>query len=278
MWPDRLLEKIYTASRNRTPVPLEVWQVAITFLVCTALSSLAFYKRVLTWDGSLAAFVVGFAIGVLGDVAWLLLLLFFLLSSFLATRYRFALKRAMGVQEGESGERRSTNVLANGLALVGVAAVAAFNPPWLPRMGAGVVFLSALGVAGADTMASEIGVLSRRTVLITTGRRVAPGTNGGISGLGEAAALGASLYTAVIGALVLGVLEPRVGLPATMPATLEAAAIPALVGFVGCQVDSVLGATLEQRGWMDKKSVNLVATSLGAFLAYLLYAATFGRA
>ncbi len=257
-------------------MPLEVWQVLVAFLLCTVLSSLAFYKRVLTWDGSVAAFAVGFAIGVLGDISWLLLLLFFLLSSFLATRYRFALKRAMGVQEGEVGERRSTNVLANGLAPVGVAVLAAFDPPWLPRSAAGVVFLSSLAVAGADTIASEIGVLSRNTVLITTGRGVAPGTNGGISLLGEGAALAASLYTAVIGALVLGLLETRVGLPATMPTTFVVAAIPALVGFVGCQIDSVLGATLEQRGWMDKKSVNLVATSVGAILAYALYAASFG--
>src|SRR5439155_1404059 len=79
------------------------------------------FPNVLTWDGSLAAFVVGMVIGIFGDVTWLFLLLFFLLSSFLATRYRFALKEAMGVQEGIRGERRATNVLANGVALMAVA-------------------------------------------------------------------------------------------------------------------------------------------------------------
>ena len=252
-------------------MPLGFWEgVVLAMALCSVLSTLAFYKRVLTWDGSVAAFVVGFTIGVLGDIAWLLILLFFLLSSFLATRYRFALKKAMGVQEGESGERRSMNVLANGLAPVGVAVLAALNPPWLPRSVAGVVFLSALAVAGADTLASEIGVLSRNTVLITTFRRVAPGTNGGVSALGEAAALATSLYTAVVGSFVLALAARQLGLVVTMPATFVAFAIPVVVGFVGCQVDSVLGATLEQRGWMDKKTVNLLATSTGAVLAYLL--------
>ena len=162
-------------------MPLPFWEaVFLSVAICAALAALAFYKRVLTWDGSLAAFVVGFAIGVFGDIAWLLLLLFLLLSSFLATRYRFALKTAMGVQEGEAGERRGTNVLANGLAPVGVAVVAALNPAWLPQSVVGVVYISSLAVAGADTIASEIGVLSRRTVLITTFRCVAPGTNGEI--------------------------------------------------------------------------------------------------
>ena len=237
--------------------------------VCAALSALAYYRHVLTWDGSVAAFLVGFAIGVFGDVAWLLLLLLFLLSSFLATRYRFALKRAMGVQEGERGERRSANVLANGIAPVAVAILAALDPPWFPRSMSGIVFLSALAVAGADTLASEIGVLSRRTVLITTFRQVPPGTNGGISWLGEGAALAASVYTAVIGILVLAYIAPAVGLVVTMPATVLALIIPAVVGFAGCQLDSVLGATLEHRGWLDKKTVNLVATTAGVFLAFL---------
>ena len=71
---------------------------ALVVLLCGVLSALAYVKNVLTWDGSLAAFLVGLLIGVLGHFTWLLLLLFFLLSSFAATRYRFALKEALGVQ------------------------------------------------------------------------------------------------------------------------------------------------------------------------------------
>src|SRR5207247_11018908 len=88
--------------------------VFVSTLLTGALSALAYRRNVLTWDGSLAAFVVGMVIGVFGDVTWLFLLLFFLLSSFLATRYRFALKEALGVQEGLRGDRKATNVIANG--------------------------------------------------------------------------------------------------------------------------------------------------------------------
>ncbi|MEK6851316.1 MAG: DUF92 domain-containing protein [Candidatus Thermoplasmatota archaeon] len=95
--------------------------VAISLLLCLVLSGLAYYRKVLTLDGTMAAFGVGILIGVFGDVTWLLLLLFFLVSSFAATRYRFALKEAMGVQEGARGERRAANVLANSAAPAAIA-------------------------------------------------------------------------------------------------------------------------------------------------------------
>src|SRR5207253_10739090 len=148
--------------------------VFVSTLLTGALSALAYRRNVLTWDGSLAAFVVGMVIGIFGDVTWLFLLLFFLLSSFLATRYRFALKEALGVQEGVRGERRSTNVLANGFALMGVAVLSLVASAAFSRVVSGIVFLSALSVAGSDTLASELAVLSRRTVLTTIGQPAPP--------------------------------------------------------------------------------------------------------
>jgi len=251
--------------------PLEA--LLVTVVLCAVLSALAYAKSVLTWDGSVAAFAVGLVIGVLGDVTWLLLLLFFLLSSFLATRYRFALKEALGVQEGRRGERRSTNVLANGVAPVAVAVLSYFSI-LIPRELSGLVFISVLAVAGADTLASEIGVLSPNAYLISNGKKVPPGTDGGISVLGEACALVAAAYTALFGWIVLGVLAPVFSLPVTMPSGSALLFIPMVVGFLGCQIDSVLGATLERRGIIGKRSVNLVATSLGGAVAVgILYAA-----
>ena len=237
--------------------------------LCGVLCALAYREEVLTLDGTVAAFFVGLVIGIFGDVTWLLLLLFFLLSSFVATRYRFALKEAMGVQEGAKGERRASNVLANGFAPMAAAVLSFALPGWLPRMASGVVFLSALAVAGSDTLASEIGVLSRKAVLITTFKPVTPGTDGGISLLGQACAVLAALYTALFGWLVLGVVARTYALDPTVPVGASYLLIPAVLGFVGCQIDSVVGATLERRGWVNKKTTNLIATSAGAVLAYL---------
>jgi len=243
---------------------------ALSTGLCGVLCYLAYAKDVLTLDGTIAAFAVGMVIGILGDVTWLLVLLFFLLSSFIATRYKFALKEAMGVQEGVKGERRATNVLANGIAPMVAAVLSFFNPWWFPRTVSGVVFLAAIAVAGADTLASEIGVLDRNAYLITTFKRVTPGTDGGVSWLGQACAIGAALYTAVVGWFVLGDLARLNGLRLTVPLIASILLIPAVIGFVGCQIDSVIGATLERKGIVNKKTTNLLATSAGAILSYLI--------
>lgn len=242
----------------------------LSFSLCLVLSALAYYREVLTKGGTVTAFFVGLVIGLLGDVVWLILLLFFLLSSFAATRYRFALKEAMGVQEGKKGERGATNVLANGIAPMAAAVISSFAEPSIPVTWAGLIFLSALAVAGADTLASEIGVLSDKARLITNFKPVKAGTDGGISVLGEVCALAASLYTALFGWVVLCFISGQIGLNVTLPSSSWLIFIPATIGFVGCQIDSVLGATLETKGYIHKKGVNLVATSTGAAIAYLL--------
>jgi uncharacterized membrane protein len=55
---------------------------------------------------------------------------------------------------------------------------------------------------------------------------------------------------------------------------ISASIIIAIIGFLGCQVDSVLGAVLENRGYLTKGSVNALAISFGmivmaTFLEYV---------
>lgn len=242
--------------------------VLVTTLLCTALASLAYVKRVLTWDGSVAAFAVGFIIGIFGDILWLFLLLLFLMTSFIATRYKFSDKRSLGAQEGVQGERRYTNVLANGLAPAFVAIVGFSYEPALPKSLAGLLFVSAISVAAADTLASELGVLSPKTYLITTLQKVKPGTNGGVSLLGQGAALLAAVYTAIMAWVFLLWIPTIVGVAPTFPTEPKSLFIPVVVGFTGCQIDSFIGATLESRGLLSKKTNNLLATTLGGFMAY----------
>ncbi|HWH09320.1 MAG TPA: hypothetical protein VNX21_08975, partial [Candidatus Thermoplasmatota archaeon] len=46
--------------------------------------------------------------------------------------------------------------------------------------------------------------------------------------------------------------------------------LPALMGFFGCQVDSVLGATLEGGGLFTKEETNLLSITAGAALGFAL--------
>jgi uncharacterized protein (TIGR00297 family) len=229
--------------------------VLATIILCSALGGLAYWRNLLTAAGSASAFAMGLAIGILGGVEWVLVLLVFLISSFAATRFRFEAKRAMGQQEGVRGERGLSNVAANGL----VACAAAALHPWLGEASA-VLFLVAVAAAASDTLASELGVLYPNAYLITTGKRVAPGTNGGVSAGGTFWALVAPLYVALIG----GAFFAYSG---DMGATPFNLLLPMLAGFLGCMVDSVLGATLEARGVLTKLTNNLASISVATMFA-----------
>ena len=111
--------------------------------------------------------------------------------------------------------------------------------------------IAALAEATADTLSSEIGqAIAGPAILITSLRRVPPGTDGAISLAGTLAGLfGAA-------AVVLSGL-PRPFSPVTpvLFAALFAAAI------AGLFFDSLLGAALERRGWIGNDYVNFLSTA-----------------
>lgn len=238
-------------------------EVLIVAVLCLAISLVAYYQKFLTAGGTTAAFFVVLVIGLFGGLLWLFLLFVFVLMSFLATKYKFALKEALGAQEGVKGERSARNVLANGAVPSALAFLSFLDSPLFPRELSGMVFISAIAVAASDTIASEIGILSPRTHLITTMERVKPGTEGGISILGEFAALLAAVFTSLLGYLVLFYSN-------TVPLDITTIIIPIFVGFVGCHIDSLMGATLERRGYFTKHHTNFSSIVLGALMAWLM--------
>jgi uncharacterized protein (TIGR00297 family) len=240
---------------------------------------LAYWEKVLDLWGTILAFFIGVIIGIFGGILWLTLLLFFLITSFVATRYKYAIKTERGVQEGKKGERHFKNVLANSfipafIALISYEDFHFIEEKWMAE----VAFISAVAVAAADTVASELGVISDRTYLITNPKkRVKPGTSGGVSRLGQFWALMASTYTAVFAWIVLffipfNFFSSDNGLYHFLEPSNSYALviIPLIVGFVGCQIDSILGATLEHKGWLTNEGVNIAATSLGGLLAWMM--------
>jgi uncharacterized protein (TIGR00297 family) len=240
------------------------WTDAVLVLViCIVLCVLAYVKKVLTWDGSIAALIMGAIIGIAGGISWILLLLLFLVTSFAATLYKFAAKKNMGLQEGISGERGWRNVLANGAPPFIIALLASDYLHILDRQTGSILFLCAIAVAAADTLASELGVLAKKTWFITNLKRVKAGINGGISIPGQAAAAGAALYTGLVGVLVFHYVD---GLDLNWLYVV----LIADIGFLGCQLDSLIGATIENKGYVSKLTNNLTSITVGAMLAWLV--------
>ncbi|MDD3421487.1 MAG: DUF92 domain-containing protein, partial [Methanocellales archaeon] len=164
-------------------------------------------------------------------------------------------KQSLGIAEADGGARGYRNVFGNGLvALILAVAGGVFgNPVFL------VGYLGAIATATGDTLASEIGETSEyQPVSIITFKRVRTGTNGAISVLGE--------ISAIAGSAAIGILAIFLGM-----AGLQVASITILGGFIGANVDSLLGATLENRGYLTNSSVNLFATAAGALVSAGLY-------
>ncbi len=172
-----------------------------------------------------------------------------------ATRFGRAKKQQLGVAEDKRG-RNAAQVAAN-LGVAGLAAAFSLIHP-VPGSWYSVMVVAALAEATADTLASELGeVVGGQPLLVTTFRRVAPGTDGAISLAGTLAGVSGALLVAAVSSTTL---KLRVG--------DTSAAVLGAVG--GLLVDSLLGATIERRGWLNNDAVNFLSTLAAALIATLL--------
>ena len=220
--------------------------------------------------GAAGAFVIGLIIAVFANIYWLISLICFLIITYIVTKWNFNYKQLHGVAQGKHGERGLRNVLANGL-IPAVIAVFRFQ---LGYPIASVLFISSICVAASDSFANEIGVFSNKTYLITNPhRRVRPGTDGGISLLGQCAAVAGAFTPALIGWLLISDFNNNL-IPITdleqMPFTFYTLFLPVIIGFVGCQVDSVLGATLQRQGLISNDDVNFISISLCTLVTLII--------
>lgn len=203
--------------------------------------------------GGIVALVLGIVVDFAGYFTWLILLLVFAFISFAVTRYRFDEKKIFKMQEGEKGERKIKNVFYAGI--IG-GAIAAFHmaDPFLLKYFE--LFAISFAVVTADTFGSEIGVLDPKAIMITTLKKTERGINGGISVLGEIAAL--------TGAFIIGLCYVilKIG-----DVSMIALIIITFFGFIGCQIDSILGALLENKGKLSKGQVNFLSILFTVIIA-----------
>lgn len=247
-----------------------VW-ILLQLAVVGAFSIYTYRDGMLTGAGSTAAFLMGAVIVLSTNLLWLLLLFTLLALASLTTKFGWEEKQERSLAEKKGGRRGPRNVLANGLP---PALMAVLAPVLLVRWGtsepAAIAFACGVAVSAADTVASEIGSLSDEVILLTTLKPVPPGTDGGVSVAGQWAALGGAAVTAVAAVVFLGLLEPLLLGVGTFPLTLGAVLIVVAMGFLGCQVDSLLGATLEVGDLVTKQEVNLVSIAVGTVLGFIL--------
>ena len=232
----------------------------ISFSLIMILIIVSRVRHILNEAGTWAAAGLGLGVAIAGHWSWLLILLSFLTAGFAATKWRYTEKRDKGLNEGHEGERDWTNVIANGGVPLLVSIIAFITEDWQTLL---PVFAAAVAVAASDTFASEFGCLDQRVWMITTMKKCEPGLNGGFSPSGQLAAfVGAGLIALISATLGVVVGADAIQQPAHFILGITA------IGFLGCQVDSFLGATLENRGYIGKGTVNALAICTGAILAW----------
>lgn len=267
---------------------IDVPRILAGLLLSALIGGLAYRRHSLSASGWLGAIITGTLTFGLGGWAWGVTLVLFFVSSSALSHFRQAQKQQIAGEKFEKGGRRDLwQTLANGGvgALLALCYGLAGEPLALVFAFAGV-----MATVTADTWATELGVLSTAPPrMITSGRRVEPGTSGGVTALGLAASLAGAL---LIGLSVLLLFRAEQG--AWVLLFVPAAA---LGGMAGSLADSLLGATLQAiyrtaagretehrtdsagralaglRGWrwMNNDMVNLLSSIAGGVAAVGLY-------
>ncbi|ASI98503.1 DUF92 domain-containing protein [Thermococcus celer] len=230
-------------------------KVAVDVAVVAGLGVGAYIFRALDVKGTVAAALLGLLVMELGGFYPFLALLTFVILGVLATRYRFHEKSLLGAAQSRGGIRSWGNVLGNGLAALIFLTFEYFSRQdvfWAASF-------AAIATVNGDTLASELGkVFGKNPKLITTLKPVKPGVNGAISWAGELFAL--------LGSVVIALLA----IPLTKAKVTMLLAVT-IGGFIGVNLDSLIGATLEKEGITDNNSTNFLASLFGGFIGAGLF-------
>jgi len=216
-----------------------ITRAVFLFLTLAVFSIFSKKKNLLDNDGILIANIVGIAIYLLGGMRSFYLIVFFFIAAEAATKFG-------RVRINKHEKRKTGNILGNSSAAV----LALF---FYSTIG----FYGAVSAALADTLSSEIGLMSKKKpVLITTWKEVEHGTDGGITLLGCGAAL--------LGSTLIGLIHLMQFQDPWMFLVIVAC------GFIGSLMDSVFGALFELKHMLNNAEVNFLGSASGALVAVLL--------
>ncbi len=203
----------------------------LSLILSSLLAGLALWRRAITYPGTALAWcfsmVICYCGGVVGFCALAATLVFTLVAGKISGKTR---EKAEKKLHAKHGRRDSVQIICN----VGTSALMAAVYALTEREAFLCASMAALAASLADSMASELGILSRKAPRdICTLKRVQPGISGGVSALG----LGMSALGAVIIAAVC--LGHGRG--------LVFSAVIALSGFLAALVDSALGSAVQAK-------------------------------
>jgi uncharacterized protein (TIGR00297 family) len=231
------------------------WIVLLT--LCAGVAGSLFFRK-LSVAGAITGGCLGWLLYKGTGIIGLIIMAAFFIAGTLATAAGRGEKERLGIAEKNKGRRTVWQVLANG----GVAALAGLlawiNPHQLVIWQ--LAAAASLSSASADTLSSELGsIYGKRFYNILTFKKDKRGLDGVVSMEGTLCGLAGSCLIAAIYSVGYGY-------------SVHAWWI-VLAGTVGNLTDSILGASLERKGWLTNDLVNglntLVAAVTGLFCYWL---------
>jgi len=222
-------------------------------ILLTAIAGYLLNKVDLTGSiiGLIIALFIWTAVGLEGITA---LFLFFVIGS-LATSWKKDLKSKQKLEQENEGKRSIFNVLGN-IGVAGIISVCAIVlPSYKPVLI--IMAVASFATACSDTLSSELGnVYGKKYYCILTFNPSRRGPDGVISAEG--------LFFGLIGSFIIASSMLLFHYSVYVVLTV------AISGFLGNIIDSLLGATLQQKGYLNNHHVNFVATLCGSLICFFL--------
>jgi len=198
----------------------------------------AYKKRALDIGGTLTAIIIGILMFMTaGLLAWSMLMLFFISSSIITSIKKN--HKAKLSSEYEKTRRSYKQVLATGLIPTLLSIIYFFTKSDVFLL----TTIAAIAINCADTWASEIGILNKgKTISIINFKTVKKGESGGISTLGTTMSLAGAALIAITFILIQALSSN-----ASQSFIIIGLIGITVTGFIGCMIDSLLGATVQAR-------------------------------
>ncbi|MDD3160175.1 MAG: DUF92 domain-containing protein [Candidatus ainarchaeum sp.] len=219
----------------------------IVAIVLVFFSIVSYALKLLDFQGVLIANVVGLAAITFSPnplLSFLTVVVFFVIGEV-----------ASNFPKKKHEKRNIWNVVGNSLpALVALCLIISFpEKSFLFEL----AFFGAISAALSDTLSSEIGYFSKSLpISIITFKKVPKGEDGGVTILGELAALFGAIIISIIYFLAYQ--------------NMVSAIIVIFAGMVGTNVDSIMGALFETKKILSNTHVNLIGCASGAIFAFLV--------
>lgn len=226
----------------------------IVLLVIGVVLKSAYERRKIDMSAVIMTAIIGFFCLYIGGIKWVIPLLAFFIIGSAATKYKKQMK-----DDFDGGQKIRTwkNVFANGGAtgIFAVCYVLTNNNIFFVGM------IVSVAVAMADTLATEMGeIFGQHPRSIWTLKKVNRGTAGAVTIQG--------FIFALIGSAIISAFLFLCG------HSTQVFLICWIFGFLGCVADSLLGSTLEQKGYINTHQINFVTTlfigGIGTMITILL--------